>query len=396
MATGGAVGRRRALLCAMRIPSVVTAALLASSCARAAPSPPAATAVLAAPWVELDAEPAIPADKPIGLVAARDGSKRMFVIEQRGVVRVLKDGAFLPEPFLDVQHLLGGHGGEQGLLGLAFHPRFKDNGRLFIAYTDQGKDDAFAELRATPDRQRVDLSTLRVLFAIEDFAGNHNGGHLAFGPDGKLWIGTGDGGGAGDPQRTAQDDTSLLGKMLRVDVDALPPSPQPVVPERWAKGLRNPWRYSFDRQTGDLWIGDVGQNRWEEVDVVEKPAEQRGLNFGWSAMEGAHCFRPGQGCASTGMVTPVFEYAHGEDGCSITGGFVYRGARFPALVGSYVVGDYCSGRLWTIKREAGRLVWARAGQLKAQISSFGEDEDGELWVADHDVGVRRLTAFAPR
>ncbi len=316
-------------------------------------------------------------------------------------MRVLKDGALREAPFLDVRALLGASGGEQGLLGLAFHPRFKENGRLFIAYTDHGKDDAVAEQRATADHERADPSTLRVLLAVEDFAGNHNGGDLVFGPDGKLWIGTGDGGGAGDPQRTAQSDASLLGKMLRVDVDKLPPAPARAVPEVWAKGLRNPWRYSFDRQTCALWIADVGQSRWEEVDLVERPLDvgasaPRALNFGWSVMEGAHCFRPDRGCDATGLATPVFEYPHGDDGCSITGGYVYRGARYPALQGSYVVGDFCSGRLWTLRQDAGRLVWARAGQLQAQLASFGEDEDGELWIADLGGGVQRLAAFAPR
>lgn len=379
----------------MRSSTIIVTGLIASCCARGA-QPPPATGVLAAPWVQLDVEPAVAAEAPVGLVAAHDGSKRLFVVEQRGVVRVLKDGRLQDALFLDVRHLLGAKDGEQGLLGLAFHPKFKENGRLFIAYTDKGRDDAFAELRTVADRSRVDPASLRVLFAIDDFAANHNGGHLAFGPDGKLWIGTGDGGGGGDPERTAQDDRSRLGKMLRVDVDALPLSPLAAVPEQWAKGLRNPWRYSFDRQTGDLWIGDVGQDTWEEVDVVERAVEQRGLNFGWSVAEGAHCFRPDSGCDVASLISPVFEYRHGADGCSITGGYVYRGKRFPTLVGSYVVGDYCSGRLWTIKREAGRFVWARAGELKARISSFGEDEDGELWVADYGGGVRRLTAFAPR
>lgn len=377
--------------------ATVLLAVLVTACARSAVAePPPASGVQVAPWVELDIEGPVAVEAPVGLVAAHDGSRRLFVVEQRGRVRVLVDGKVQEAPFLDVRHLLGSAGGEQGLLGLAFHPRFKDNGRLFIGYTDQRGDNAYAELRTTADRARVDVATLRVLFSIPDFAGNHNGGHLTFGPDGKLWIGTGDGGGAGDPKRTAQDDASLLGKILRVDVDALPPAPRFATPERWAKGLRNPWRYAFDRQTGDLWIADVGQHLWEEVHLVARAAEQRGLNFGWSVMEGAHCFRPERGCDPTGLVTPVFEYRHGDDGCSITGGFVYRGARYPALLGTYVVSDYCSSRLWTLKREGGRVVWARAGKLPGNISGFGEDEDGELWVADHQGRVARLVAFLPR
>ncbi|MCC7072119.1 MAG: PQQ-dependent sugar dehydrogenase [Deltaproteobacteria bacterium] len=376
---------------------VVLALVTISACARpAVAEPPPATAVQVAPWVRLDVEGPIRVTAPVGLVAAHDGSRRLFVIEQGGVVRVLNDGKLQEAPFLDVRHLLGGVGGEQGLLGLVFHPRFKENGRLFIGYTDSHDNDAYAELRASADHARVDAATLRVLFSIPDFAGNHNGGHLVFGPDGKLWIGTGDGGGAGDPKRTAQDEGSLLGKMLRVDVDTLGPAPQLVTPERWAKGLRNPWRYAFDRQNGDLWIADVGQNLWEEVHLVERAAEQRGLNFGWSVLEGAHCFRPEQGCEAAGLVSPVFEYRHGDDGCSITGGVVYRGKRFPALVGSYVVADYCSSRLWTLKREGARVLWARAGHIPGNVSGFGEDEDGELWVADHQGRVLRLVAFLPR
>lgn len=382
----------------MRQSMPILAALLLSSCARGAPPPPAAAAGLAAataPWVTITAAAPFRAKAPVALVAAGDGTKRLFVVEQAGLVRVVQGGTIVEPPFYDAGPLLGGTSGEQGLLGLAFHPKFKDNGRLFIAYTDRGQDNAVAELKVVAGGTQVDPASLRVLFVVDDFAGNHNGGHLAFGPDGKLWIGTGDGGGAGDPKRTGQDDASLLGKMLRVDVDRLPPAPQPVVPEVWAKGLRNPWRYSFDRQTGDLWIADVGQNQWEEVHVVEKPADQRGLNFGWSTMEGAHCFRPASGCDTTGLHLPIFEYKHGEDGCSITGGFVYRGKAYPVLRGSYVVGDYCSGRLWSLKRDGSRWVWARAGDLGVRISSFGEDEDGELWVVDHEAGVRRLSAEPP-
>jgi glucose/arabinose dehydrogenase len=323
-------------------------------------------------------------DRPLLVTHAGDGSGRLFVVEQTGLIKVVKEGRTEPTPFFDARSLLGSTTGEQGLLGLAFHQRFKDNRRLFIAYTDKQQNDAYAELRALPDGSRADPSSLRVLFAIDDFASNHNGGNVVFGPDGLLYLGTGDGGGAGDPKRTAQDEKSLLGKMLRLDVDKAG-----AQPEIFAKGLRNPWRYSFDRQTGDLWIADVGQNKWEWVHQVPRAELKPGINFGWSIVEGSHCFRPADGCANQGLRMPVFEYAHGEDGCSITGGFVYRGKAIPALAGAYVVGDYCSGRIWLRKADG---KWVRVMESKATISSFGEDEDGELYVVDHKGEVRRLIA----
>jgi glucose/arabinose dehydrogenase len=344
-----------------------------------------------APWVALSLDAPITGFRmPVQVVAANDGTKRMFVVEQHGLVKVVKDGKVDATPFLDASKLLGASGGEQGLLGLAFHPKFKENGRLFFAYTDKDEGNAFAEVRVV--KGAVDMTTLRVLFSIEDFASNHNGGMLVFGPDGKLWIGTGDGGGGGDPQRTAQNDKSLLGKMLVVDVDKLPAGNAAVTPTVVYKGLRNPWRYSFDRQTGDLWIADVGQNAWEFVFAVDKARLNEKLNFGWSIVEGSHCFRPKPGCDAKGLERVVFEYPHGEDGCSITGGYVYRGTKSPALVGSYVVGDYCTGRVWTVKRGSAGVTSAKAADTRLQISSFGEDEDGELWLVDHGGTIRRVVA----
>ena len=378
----GALVRRG---CAGSLAPVLIAVL---SCARAAPAKPPAPplAAASAPWVQLSLDKALPGFRfPVQVTNANDGSKRLFVVEQDGLVRVVSPTAIIEQvPFLDVRKLLGASGGEQGLLGLAFHPRYASNGRLFFAYTDKQRDNAVAEVRVG-QHGSVDMSTLRVLFSVADFAGNHNGGMLAFGPDGRLWIGTGDGGGGGDPKRTAQDDTSLLGKMLVLDVDALPAHTRPTIA---FKGLRNPWRYSFDRTTGDLWIADVGQKEWESVFFVERSRLQHKLNFGWSEVEGAHCFR--SGCDATGFERVVFDYRHGEDGCSITGGYSYRGKAFPALHGTYVVGDYCSGRVWAIKRADGFQV-ALALQTRLQISSFGEDEDGELWLVDHAGGsLRRI------
>jgi glucose/arabinose dehydrogenase len=365
---------------------VATSCALSHAEALFAKPPDPMLAKTSAPWVTLSLDAPITGFRmPVQVVAANDGAKRMFVVEQHGLVKVVKDGKVDATPFLDASKLLGASGGEQGLLGLAFHPKFKENGRLFFAYTDKDEGNAFAEVRVV--KGAVDMTTLRVLFSIEDFASNHNGGMLVFGPDGKLWIGTGDGGGGGDPQRTSQNDKSLLGKMLVVDVDA-----KNVAPAIAFKGLRNPWRYSFDRSTGDLWIADVGQNAWEFVFAVDKARLNEKLNFGWSVVEGAHCFRPKPGCDAKGFERVVFEYPHGEDGCSITGGYVYRGKQNPALVGSYVVGDYCSGRLWTIKRAATGVTVAKAADVRLQVSSFGEDEDGELWLVDHAGTIRKVLA----
>ncbi len=328
--------------------------------------------------------PALPGfSRPLHVTHAGDGSGRLFVVEQTGLIRVVKDGKIQATPFFDARALLGSDRGEQGLLGLAFHPRFKENGRLFIAYTDKGDDDAVAELRLkgreTNGNDVVDPASLSVLFAIEDPAGNHNGGHLLFGPDGKLWIGTGDGGGGGDPWKTAQDPSSLLGKMLRVDVDAATAAGRtPVI---WSKGLRNPWRYAFDAKNGDLWVADVGQNAWEEVNVVADAKNQKDLDFGWSEMEGRVCFRGP--CSATGRVVPPVVYGR-SDGCSVTGGVV--------VDGFFVYGDYCTGKVWAARRvvekgadQSGRVVVKvqQVFQVDRRISSFGVDEAGRPWLVDH-------------
>jgi glucose/arabinose dehydrogenase len=228
---------------------------------------------------------------------------------------------------------------------------------------------------------------------MEDPAGNHNGGMLAFGPDGYLWIGTGDGGSAGDPWGNAQNPKSLLGKMLRIDVRTRPysiPADNPWRnesghrPELWAIGLRNPWRYSFDRVTGELWIGDVGQFAWEEIDAVD--SRRGGRNFGWNRMEAAHCYEPKRGCVSAGLELPIHEYGH-DRGCSVTGGYVYRGNAIPALAGRYLFSDYCSGTVWSLERGAGGEVTVAPLLQARSVSSFGEDEAGELYVCDHEGGV---------
>ncbi|MDP2343915.1 MAG: PQQ-dependent sugar dehydrogenase [Deltaproteobacteria bacterium] len=311
-------------------------------------------------------------DRPVAALHANDGSGRLFVVEQSGRIRVVAGGKLDPVPFFDARLILGSTRGEQGLLGLAFHPKFKENGRLFIAYTDKGEDDAVAELRVPPPYGPgtvPDPLSLTVLFSIKDPASNHNGGHLLFGPDGKLWVGTGDGGQGNDPWNNAQTDSSLLGKMLLVDVDG---DRKPVV---HFKGLRNPWRYSFDPQNGDLWIADVGQNDWEEVDVVVDPVKRRGLNFGWKNFEARAC---NSGCDLV-AVPPVYAYSHdfrAGGGCSISGGVVVDGRFF--------FGDYCTGQVWSIRREGSATKVARLLASGRRVTSFGLDQAGQLWLVDHE------------
>jgi len=325
-------------------------------------------------------------DRPLLATHAGDGTKRLFVVEQTGRIWIVRDGERAKRPFFDARPIVGPTGGEQGLLGLAFHPAHAKNGALYVASTTTSSKNAVSRLQVSADRDVVDARSLRVLLEMDDPAGNHNGGMLAFGKDGLLYVGTGDGGGGGDPWKNGQNPRTLLGKMLRLDVDK-----EGSKPEIWAIGLRNPWRYSFDRATGELYIGDVGQNEFEEVHVVDpkKPAP----NFGWSVLEGAHCYPSDKKCKAKGMELPVFEYGRG-DGCSITGGYVYRGKRFAGLVGRYLVGDYCSGNIWALRRVDGAWRVKKALETKRRISSFGEDEDGEIYVVDHDGAVLRVELAA--
>ena len=333
--------------------------------------------------------------EPLGITHAGDNTGRLFVVEQAGRIRVVDNGALLPTPFLDISaNVLSG--GERGLLGLAFPPAYVMTGRFYVNYT-RIPDGAtvIARYLVTADPNVADPSSEVILLTIAQPASNHNGGQLGFGPDGLLYIGMGDGGGAGDQFMNAQNPASLLGKILRIDVEsgavpyAIPPS-NPFVDnaayrgEIWALGLRNPWRFSFDRQTGDLFIGDVGQGSYEEVDF-QPAGSPGGQNYGWNIMEGAHCFGP-MGCNQAGFALPVAEYGHGQ-GCSITGGFVYRGQAHPALFGTYVYADYCSGRFWGLTRNG--AAWQNTLLLVEphSIASFGEDEAGNLYAADHAPGV---------
>ncbi|AUX41470.1 hypothetical protein SOCE26_028830 [Sorangium cellulosum] len=334
-------------------------------------------------------------DEPVALTfAPGDAAERLFVVEKPGRIRVLAGGRPQGQPFLDVSALVS-TGGEQGLLGLAFHPRYAENGRFFVNYTDRRGDTRVVEYHAAqgaPDR--ADPATARELLHIEQPYENHNGGHLAFGPDGRLYVGTGDGGKRDDPHGHGQNRRSLLGKMLALDVDRA--GKDRPAPEIVQIGLRNPWRYSFDRKTGDLYIGDVGQNRYEEVDVV--PVDRlAGHNFGWNVVEGdGHCLHD-LPCSLDGLTRPAIEYSH-DDGCSITGGFVYRGAELPELDGVYFYADYCTALVRSFRWKDGRATeptsWKRIldpENALSRLTSFGEDARGELYLLSQDGEIYRFT-----
>jgi glucose/arabinose dehydrogenase len=326
-------------------------------------------------------------EAPLGITHAGDGSGRLFVVEQTGTVRILSEGEVLDEPFLDVSEAIVA-GGEQGLLGLAFHPDYRRNGRFFINYTDVEGNTVVAEVRTSNDPNRAEDGSVRSLLQIDQPFANHNGGQLAFGPDGYLYIATGDGGSAGDPEGNGQDTEALLGKLLRVDVDSGDPygipDDNPFVrgggaPEVWAYGLRNPWRFSFDTATDDLWIADVGQGDFEEINKVGP--DRGGLNYGWNVMEGEDCFEASS-CDESDKVLPISGYTHGS-GCSVTGGYVYRGEEFPALAGGYIFGDYCSGTIWGIEARTTEFTEPKVLlESGLSISSFGLDEEGELYLTD--------------
>lgn len=325
-------------------------------------------------------------EQPVFLTHAGDKSGRLFVLEQAGRIRIIQNGKLQPTPLLDwSSHIRSG--GERGLLGLAFHPNFSKNQLLFINYTRAGDGAtvvAKIQLSATSPPKET------ILMVIPQPYSNHNGGMIAFGPDGFLYIGTGDGGSGGDPENRGQNPLTLLGKILRIDIDkgnpySIPPN-NPVLsnqspPEIFALGFRNPWRFSFDKMTGELWVGDVGQSHWEEIDRVVL-----GKNYGWRIMEGTHCFRPQSQCSRQGLILPEGEYPHTGSRCSITGGYVYRGKTIPMLLGHYIFGDYCSGEILQLTKGQITVLHSTA----QQISSFGEDEEGELYVVGHGGTVHKL------
>lgn len=338
-------------------------------------------------------------DQPTALTHAGDGSGRLFILEKRGSIRIIQAGALIDEAFLDITDRVGSSGSEQGLLGIAFHPNYEANGYFYLDYTNHDGDTVIARYSATADSNQADSESETVLLRQDQPASNHNGGQLAFGPDGYLYIAFGDGGLANDAFGNGQNGQSWLAKILRIDVDGgdpygIPPDNPFVenddfVDEIWAYGLRNPWRFSFDRATGDLYIGDVGQGTYEEIDF--QPADSEGgENYGWPIMEGMHCFRS-DSCEQKGLTLPVVEYDH-SSGCSVTGGYVYRGEDFPSLDGVYFFGDYCSGLIWGLTADDGGWHVAQFLDAEIQLSSFGEDESGELYATDLGGAVYQIVA----
>jgi glucose/arabinose dehydrogenase len=315
---------------------------------------------------------------PMQVVAGPDPGT-LYVVEQEGTILVLQGAEVDPEPLLDIRDQVTS-GGEQGLLALALHPGFPGDPRFYVHYSNLDGDTRVAEYRAGEAGPEL----VRELLAVEQPYENHNGGQLAFGPDGRLYLGLGDGGAAFDPEGRAQNLGTVLGKLLRLDVDRADADWEIA-----AYGLRNPWRFSFDRATGDLYIGDVGQDRWEEVDYVPAGTEGR-LNFGWDVFEGDERVEDKEPAGGGELVGPIATYAH-DVGCSITGGFVYRGSDLPALKGRYLYGDYCSGTIWSLRVEDGEAMDVRRERISVpQLSSFGEGADGELYLVSQDGSVFQL------
>lgn len=326
---------------------------------------------------------------PVDIQSPRDGSGRLFVLEQVGRIRLIRDGALVAAPVLDITARVQ-FGGEMGLLGLAFPPEFERKQYFYVNYVDRQRRTIVSRFKISGNV--ADPASEEILLTIPQPFTNHNGGQLVFGPrDGYLYIGMGDGGSAGDPQGHGQNRTSLLGKMLRLDTER---TARPT-PEIWALGLRNPWRFSFDRETADMYIADVGQGAKEEIDF-QPAASTGGENYGWNVMEGTDCYN-GASCANrTDLVRPVFEYGRG-DGVSVTGGFVYRGARYPSMRGIYICGDFGNGNLFGLRRAGDRWESTKFANAGAQVSTFGEDEAGEIYMADYMRGtIRRMVVDPPR
>lgn len=343
---------------------------------------------------------------PLAFAAPPDGSGRLFVGAKDGRIWVLEGASVAADPLLDIRELVS-NGGEQGLLGIAVHPDFPVDPRVFVDYTDTDGNTVVSSFRVdAANPGRLDRASEQWVLRVTQPYPNHNGGALAFGPEGMLYVSLGDGGSGGDPKGNGQRLDTLLGKVLRLDVNVPAGGPATyAIPadnpfegragargEIWLTGLRNPWRMAFDRATGDLWIGDVGQGDWEEVDVAR--AGVGGLNFGWNVMEGAHCFSPARGCRTAGLTRPVTEYGH-DLGCTIIGGVTYRGTAHPLLVGGYLFTDYCSGRAWAIPAAGdGPVRPVRVGSFGSGVAAFGEDASGEVYVANLDGTISMLIASA--
>jgi glucose/arabinose dehydrogenase len=346
----------------------------------------------------IDAFPNLNFDQPVDIQSPKDGTNRIFVLSQPGIVFVFDNDlkTKTKKVFLDITHKVL-YGGEQGLLGLAFHPNFKSNGFFYLDYTiDNPRRTVVSRFRVSvKDPNKADPGSEVILFEVEQPYSNHNGGQIAFGPDGYLYVSLGDGGSGGDPKNNGQNLKSFLGKILRIDVDKKSNGKNYSIPddnpfkgnkngnkeEIFAFGLRNVWRFSFDKK-GNLWAADVGQNEWEELNIIEK-----GKNYGWRIMEGKHCYNPEDDCDTKGLVLPIWEYGHNEmGGYSITGGFVYNGKSAPGLSNKYVYADYVNGKIWTLELLNGKVNNRLLADTDYLISTFGTDENDELYFADHNKG----------
>ena len=339
----------------------------------------------------------------VGLTYPDDDTDRLFLVLQPGQVVVFpnREDVDAADVFLDIRDRVSDRGKEEGLLGLAFDPAFRSNGHFYVYYSASGPRRSVLSRFSVSDSDpnTADPASEMIVLEVPQPYSNHNGGQVVFGPDGYLYVGLGDGGNRGDPHGNGQNPSTLLGAILRLDVAGLDstdgytvPSDNPFVgrtgevrKEIWAYGLRNPWRFTFDSLNGDLWAADVGQNRLEEVDIVRP-----GLNYGWNTMEGSRCFQPSRGCDQEGLEGPIAEYGR-EDGCSVTGGYVYRGNRLPALYGAYVYGDFCSGKIWGLRYDGSRATERmELVDSDLQISSFGEDRSGEVFILSFDEKIYRL------
>jgi glucose/arabinose dehydrogenase len=361
--------------------------------------------------------------KPLYIASHPNDATLLYVVEQAGRIMIIQNGEKLKTPFLDIKKRVVNPkrpGDERGLLGFAFHPNHRKNRKFYVNYMNNDGYTVVSEF-IIKNKQRADHTSERILFDLKQPFSNHNGGHMDFGPDGYLYISVGDGGKAGDPFKAGQDLNTLFGKLIRIDVNQIPygiPETNPYYGQEnkrgeiWASGLRNPWRFSFDRENGDLYIGDVGQNKWEEINY-EPGSSKGGLNYGWRIMEANHCYDPEENCPKNGLTIPILEYPNDAnymrtltgmdqpdvDGCSVTGGYVYRGKKIKGLKGTYFFGDYCSGNIWTFKVKNGKAVEFQNrteeiniadGEFTNYISSFGEDADGELYIIDYNGGIYKL------
>ncbi len=367
--------------------------------------------------------------KPVFITSYPNNAKLLYIVEQAGLIKIINDGKKLSRPFFDINKRVvnpNRPGDERGLLGFAFHPNHTNNGKFYINYMDNDGNTIISEF-STNSELRANHKSERIILKLKQPYGNHNGGDIQFGPDGYLYISIGDGGKAGDPLNAGQDLSSLFGKIIRIDIEQEPygiPKSNPFFGQKdkreeiWAWGLRNVWRFSFDKQTGDKYLADVGQNKWEEVNF-EPASSKGGLNYGWRIMEANHCYDPKENCPTEGLIKPIIEYPNDAnhpafafriieelsfsetdvEGCSVTGGYVYRGQKIKSMQGQYIFGDYCSGNIWTLKVVNGKAINFKnrteeinigGGEFTTYISSFGQDSDGEIYIIDYNGGIYKL------